>query len=140
MMLQYPQMLDEINQRRVLDYFADETLQSIGKTILTSDYSGPQQLSGLLDAVDDHDKGRLITALALTEDSWNRAGCTRLISKFVEIGQRNRHHKDLDEQIKAAETSKDQALLLKLLSEKQKLAVRTEKQKKALTRLGAPDS
>ena len=140
MMLQYPQMLDEIDQRRVLDYFTNEALQSIGQTILTSGYSGTQQLSGLLDAIDDPENRRLVTALAMTEDSWNRAGCTRLITKFVETGQRNRYQKELDEQIKAAEETKDQALLLKLLGEKQKLAVRTEKQKKALMRLEVPES
>jgi DNA primase len=142
MMLQYPQMLAEIDQRRVLDYFANETLQSIGKTILTSGYSGPQQLSSLLDAIGDAEVRQLVTALAMSEDedSWNRAGCMRLIAKFVETGQRTRSRKTLDEQIKAAEETKDQALLLKLLGEKQKLAVRTEKQKKALMRVDAPDN
>lgn len=139
MMLQYPQMLGEIGQRRVLDYFADETLKSIGEMVLASGYGGPEELPSLLDAVQDTENRRLVTALAMTEDSWNRTGCMRLINKFVATGQRNYYQKQLDEQIKAAEQSKDQALLIKLLGEKQKLALRAEKQKKALMRPDVPE-
>jgi len=50
-----------------------------------------------------------------------------LIIQFVKNGQRRRDHQILD-QIKAAEKENDQETLIRLLREKQKLAVRSQNQ------------
>jgi len=81
---------------------------------------------------DDGQTQALIASLAMGNDSWNKKGCLRLCSKFVESGRKLRDGGLLEEQIKAAEKNNDHALLLKLLSKKQKMAERSEKQKMAI--------
>jgi hypothetical protein len=75
-------------------------------------------------------KENLIATLAMIEEPWYESGCLKLIKQFVTTGKRNRDSKIL-EQIKAAEKKNDQETLDKLLREKLKLAVQSEKQKLA---------
>jgi DNA primase len=82
--------------------------------------------------IDDRHTQALMASLALGDESWNRKGCLRLLGRFVESGRKLRDGGLLERQIKAAEKSNDHALLLKLLSKKQKMAERSEKQKMAI--------
>ena len=68
----------------------------------------------------------------MIEESWNTKGCLRLLTRFVEAGQKQRTRGVLEKQIETAEMNNDHNLLLKLLNEKQKMAVRSEKQKMAI--------
>ena len=74
----------------------------------------------------------MIASLAMGDESWNRKGCLRLLRRFVESERKLRDGGLLERQIIAAEKSNDHALLLKLLSKKQKMAERSEKQKMAI--------
>ena len=82
--------------------------------------------------VDSEQDQTLIASLAMGDESWNMKGCLRLLGKFVDNGQKLRDRGVLEEQIKAAEKNNDHELLLKLLSQKQKMAERSEKQKMAI--------
>ncbi len=73
-----------------------------------------------------------IASLSMGDESWNRKGCLRLLRRFVESGRKLRDGGLLEKQIKAAEKDNDHDLLLKLLSKKQKMAERSEKQKMAI--------
>ena len=68
----------------------------------------------------------------MAEESWDRKGCLKLLGKFVDVRQKLRNNRLLEEQIKAAEKSNDHDLLLSLLSKKQKMAERSERQKMAI--------
>ncbi len=128
MMLQFPGILSEIKKYNVIEYIENRHLQSIGKTILEHQLSSVEQISGLLSRIDNPEQHRLVSALAMVEESWDESGCMNLIIQFVKKGQRRRDRQILD-QIKAAEKENDQEALNRLLREKQKLAVRSQNQR-----------
>ncbi len=130
MMLQFPGILSEIKKYNVIEYIENRHLQSIGKTILEHQLSSVEQISGLLSRIDNPEQHRLVSALAMVEESWDESGCMNLIIQFVKKGQRRRDRQILD-QIKAAEKENDQEALNRLLREKQKLAVRSQNQRLA---------
>jgi hypothetical protein len=66
----------------------------------------------------------------MIEESWDQEGCLKLIYQFVKSRKRLRDNSIL-EQIKAAERKNDQEALEQLLREKQKLAIRSQKQRLA---------
>ena len=127
MMLQFPAILPEIKKYNVIEFIENDHLQMIGRTILEHRISSVEQISELLSCIADPEQQRLITALAMVEESWDESGCMKLILQFIKQGQKRRDHQILD-QIKAAEKENDQETLNSLLREKQKLAMRSQKQ------------
>ena len=127
MMLQFPAILPEIKKYNVIEFIENRHLQFIGKTILEHQISSVEQISELLDRIDNPEQQHLISALAMVEESWDEAGCMKLIVQFIKQGQKRRDHQILD-RIKTAEKENDQETLNTLLREKQKLAVRSQKQ------------
>jgi DNA primase len=132
MMLQYPQILPDIDRQKVLEYFESRLLTSIGRTILERNLKPQATVADLLNSIEDPEQRRLMTALAMTDESWDEKGSRMLINQFVDTIQRRHQSKLMDEQIKAAESKNDQSLLYKLLQEKQKQAIRSAKQKQTL--------
>ena len=132
MMLQYPQILPDIDRQKVLEHFESQLLTSIGRTILERNSKPQAAVADLLNSIDDPEQRRLMAALAMTDESWDEKGSHMLINQFVDTVQRRHQNKLLDEQIKDAESQKDQSLLYKLLQEKQKQAIRSAKQKQTL--------
>ena len=132
MMLQFPQILPEIEDREVLEYFESNMLKSIGDVILQKQIKSPGQVSELVNFFEEPDKKRLVAALAISDESWDKKGCLKLIGQFVETIQRKHKSRLMDDKIRAAELNRDQQLLNRLLNEKQKLAMRSAKQKMAL--------
>jgi DNA primase len=130
MMLQFPNIMPEIKRNNVIEFIENPHLQSIGKTILEHQLSSVEQISGLLSRIDNPEQQRLISALAMTEESWDESGCMKLIVQFVKQGQKRRDRQILD-RIKAAEKQNDQETLNSLLKEKQKMAVQSQKQHRA---------
>jgi DNA primase len=135
MMLQFPEILPEIANLNVLDYFDKSRLKSIGETLLR--YSGDSgvDVSQLINIISDDETIRIVGSLAIKEEPWNLEGGIKLIQKFVQTMQARRENKPIEEQIREAEKINDEKLLLKLLGEKQKLAVLSEKRKMALASL-----
>ncbi|MBT8332035.1 MAG: DNA primase, partial [Deltaproteobacteria bacterium] len=128
MMLQFPAILPEIRKFDVIEYIENSRLHSIATTILESRIASEKQISELF--IDKPDLDRLISSLAMVEESWEKDGCLKLIAQFVKNGQRRRDRQVLD-QIRAAEKMNDQETLAKLLKKKQQLAMRSQKQKLA---------
>ncbi len=136
MMLQCPEMLPDIVRFNVLDYFENENLKLIGKAIiLNHDANGsartePSDLFSLL----ENDRQRSLAAsLAMEdEDYWieSESRKRQLIFQFIEAGRLG-VEKALIEKIKDAESRDDMALLSKLLSERQKLALACQEQRRA---------
>ena len=128
MMLQFPAILPEIQKFDVIEYIDNPRLHSIATTILESRITSDKQILELF--IDKPDLERLISSLAMIEESWEKDGCLNLIAQFVKNGQRRRDRQIL-EQIRAAEKMNDQETLAKLLKKKQQLAVRSQKQRSA---------
>jgi DNA primase len=82
--------------------------------------------------IDDKEKRSIIAALALEEESWQFEGCIKLITQFIEIRRNSRNKSFIEKQIREAEKKNDHELLLRLLSEKQNMAVLRQKEKMAL--------
>ncbi len=132
MMLQYPDILPEINRLNVLKYFENNDLESIGSAILKFKPTTAGQVSELIARIEKQTQQTLVTSLAIGDESWNKKGCLRLLGKFVDARQKLRNGSLLEAQIKAAEKRNDHDLLLTLLNKKQKMAERSEKQKMAI--------
>ena len=132
MMLQFPDILPDVDKLNALNYFENKILKDLGNFILTANLDSADRISELMSRVDSDQERKLIAALAMGDESWNMKGCLRLLGKFVENGQKLRDSGALDEQIRAAEKNNDHDLLLKLLNQKQKMAERSEKQKMAI--------
>jgi DNA primase len=132
MMLQFPDILPEINRLSVLKYFENNDFISIGSAILSFNPTTADQVSELISKIENKTHQTLIASLALGDESWNKKGCLQLLSKFVDSRQKLRSGSLLESQIKAAEKSNDHDLLLALLNKKQKMAERSEKQKMAI--------
>lgn len=132
MMLQFPQILPEISKLNVLKYFENEDLKSIGSMIVQFNSTTADQVSGLISRIDNEAQQTLIASLAMEDESWNQKGCLKLLGTFVDARQNIRSRSILEAQIRTAEKSNDHALLLTLLSKKQKMAERSEKQKMAI--------
>ena len=130
MMLQFPAILTEIEKFNVIEFVENRDLRAIGETILKHRIASVQQISEVLNHVEDPEQKRLISALSLVEESWDESGCMKLIVQFVKKGQRRRDHQILD-RIKTAEKENDQETLIRLLKEKQKLAVQNQNQRPA---------
>jgi len=125
MMLQFPEILSEISKRNVLDYFENNSLKSIGQTILQHNENSGGQTSEIIDLIDDKDKKSIAASLVFEEDLWDRKGCFKLITQFENSRSRNKNA--LLKKIKAAEEDNDHEMLLKLLKEKQ---IQARKKKK----------
>jgi DNA primase len=114
MMLQFPEMIPEIDRSKLIDFFENATLQSIGRTILRH---RARPLAEIINGMENKDEQSIAAGLAMGENIWNRDGCLKLISQF-ETG-RSRKDNDLLKQIKLAEDNKDHTLLLELLKKRQ---------------------
>ena len=132
MMIQFPDILHDIKEFKVLNLFDNDTLKGIGESILDFNPTSADQVSELMSGIDDGPTQAIIASLAMGNESWNRKGCLRLIGKFVESGRKLRDGGLLESQIKDAEKRNDHELLLKLLAKKQKMAENSEKQKMAI--------
>ena len=129
-MLQFPQILYEISERNILDLFENNALKSIGQVLLKhKDYS-EIQVSDIINLIEDKEQRNIVASLAIGEDIWNYEACIGIITRFESIRKKN--EKKLLEEIKAAEKENDLELLSKLLKQRQKMALLTEKKKMAL--------
>lgn len=132
MMLQFPDVLPDIKRLTILKYFENDYLKSTGETILKFSPATAEEVSELISGITDDTQRSLIAALSLQDESWNHSGCLKLLNKFVDIRQQARSSEQLEAQIRDAEKNNDHELLLTLLTKKQKLAERREKQKMAM--------
>ncbi|MCF8049812.1 MAG: DNA primase [Desulfobacterales bacterium] len=128
MMLQFPDILDNIDQRKVLDHFSDSVLRRIGAYVLAQ-RDRPVRASEIVEAIEGSED--TVAALAMEDEPWNRKSGLQLIAQLLKGGV-GRSRDDLMQEILAAEKGSDEASLDRLLAEKYKQAVRREKEKMAL--------
>jgi len=131
MMLQFPEILTDIERHDVLSFFRDDQLRSLGMCILKHIDKADHIVAEVLNDLDDDENKRIVSELGIGDEAWQYQGCIKLIQKFVD-NSRIFGEKDLIDQIRAAEKNNDHDLLIKLLSEKQRKAQRSERLKMSL--------
>ena len=130
MMLQFPQILSEIDERGILDFFEDNRLKAIGDIILTYQDRSDINIVDVINLIEDNEEKGIVASMAFEENKWDYDGCLNILNRFESV--RNKKENTLIKKIKEAEENNDFELLSKLLSKKQKMAVLSEKQKMAL--------
>lgn len=118
MMLQMPEMNEEIASRQLLNRFENETLKSIGTKLLECRREAGTNASGLLDHLLENER-RIAAHLAMKKEKWDPEGCYRLLSQY-ESGKSGAD--TLLRRIEQARQNNDHDLLMKLLAEKQRSA------------------
>jgi DNA primase len=118
MMLQFPEIVPDLENRGIIDYFEEERLRELAALILSHPPASAADMPGLLNQVEDEDRRQLLASLAIGEECWDRDSCEKLVAQF--LAARRRRQNELLEQIKAAEAENDQERLFALLKEKQK--------------------
>jgi len=117
MMLQFPEVLPDVDNRGLLNLFEDNILKSIGQVILKHRHSSGELVSEIMDVVDDKDKRNIIASLAMEDELWDRDECLKRIAQFESSKYRNK--KTISQEIKKAEEGNDYELVLRLLKKKQ---------------------
>jgi DNA primase len=123
MMMEFPEILPVIREKRVVDYIEDPLLKCIALETIG------ERANGLVDDLDENDKMRTIARLRVGDEQWEYKRCLDIISQLLTSRMRARAAA-LDRRIKAAEKQQDQALLLQLLQERKQL---TDLKQKMLT-------
>ena len=121
MMLQYQEILPEIDLHSTLDKFEDPDLLTIGRMVMADYHREDRTAADVVDRISDEHLNMLATRLAIGADPWDRRGCLRLLEQYH--ASRRRRVDPLLAQIKAAEAAGDEQELVRLLAEKQKLAI-----------------
>ena len=121
MMLQYPDILPEIREQRIVSLMADPALQRIAQDVL----DGRQDVFPEGDGDDaEYDRIRRLKArLSIPQEAWDYRGCLRIIQHFAAI-RRRQQAAALDEQIRQAEKNHDEKRLQQLLKARQEQVAR----------------
>ncbi len=120
MLLQFPEMAEEIRKKKIIDLFEDQSLKAVGKIILKHDDTAKERITDILIQVNEESQSNLIASLLLKEEVWDHKGCQRLIEQFTI--RHNRHQTDLLQKIKDAEANNDIGLVTEILQSKQNKA------------------
>jgi len=120
MMLQFPEMINDVERRRFTDHFTDPVLAEIGKGIIDHFAHAGGDIAGLVSRWEDPEKKAVVSRLSLIDEHWDRNGCMNLINQFA--ASIRRRDNTLLKSIEAAEKSGDENLLAALLREKQQQA------------------
>jgi DNA primase len=127
MMIQFPEILPEIERQNVLDFFMDETLAALGNLILANPPEMDGGVSELVSMVDDGEKRNILASLSMADEKWNLRDGHKIISKLITRSPK-RYELSLKERIREAEKKKDSDLVMKLLDELQQATVSGRKQ------------
>jgi DNA primase len=121
MMLTSPEILPEIKNRRVLDYFSDKRLKEIARLVLEHPINGNEDLSELMNRVESPVHKNLIAGLIIKDESRDLKVCEQLLTQFINGIERRQN--TLVSQIKSAQESNNEELLFELLRKKQEQSV-----------------
>ena len=118
MLLQYPEMIPDVEESGIISRFSDARLKSIGQVAIAGRRDAPMDVSDLMENGGHPELKQTIAALAMGElDGWSRKDCLRLIAQYLKISDPDRH--EIVARIKAAETAGDHEAVARLLQLKQ---------------------
>ncbi|MDJ0804465.1 MAG: DNA primase [Desulfobacterales bacterium] len=128
MILEFPEILPVIREKRVADYIEDPLLKRIAMESIG------ESVDGVGDDFDESIKLRKIARLRVGEEKWEYRRCLDIISQLL-IPRMRARATEIDRKIKAAEKAQDQERLVQLLRERKQL---TDMKQKMLTATGSP--
>jgi DNA primase len=82
MMLQFPEMIADIERRRLMAHFTDPFWQKSGRASSTTFGHYGSDIADLVSRWDDPKKKAVVARLSLTDEHWDRNGCRNLINQF----------------------------------------------------------
>lgn len=132
MMFQFSELVENIENLGVLDHFQDETLKAIGSEIMKHRDRKSVQPSDIVDRLAKEEWQHIAAGLAMGDSSWDIKGCDRYIRRFVETRKNRTDFQRIDQLIKKAEKSDDQEGLIRLLNQRQQMAIMSEKRKMSM--------
>ncbi len=119
MMLQYPDIISDIENRKLLGRFSEGPLKSIGQKVLAGRKNGKVDIPDLMSILDNAAEQELAAELAIGNElghHWDHQQSLQLIGQFEKSLARNED--TLQQRIKAAAAENNQHLLEQLLKEK----------------------
>jgi DNA primase len=119
MMLQCPDIINDIEERNLLNRFSEGPLKSIGQKVLAGRKNGKVDISDLMNILDNAAEQELAAELAIGNElghHWDHQQSLRLMGQFEKSQARNED--TLQQRIKAAVADNNQHLLEQLLKEK----------------------
>jgi DNA primase len=129
MMLQYPEILADIDKRNVTSYFKNFQLKAVAEAAL-SRYREAGTTDGVIERLNDPPLQRLAARLAMSEEQWTLSGCRQLIAQFERA--RGRPNREVFEAIAQAEQAADEPRWQRLLLERQQAARQRERARRKL--------
>jgi DNA primase len=120
MMIQSPEMLSNFDAREIVECMESSVLKKLGKNILAAyGTNGIGPSTDLITHVEDSQARNLISSLSMTERSWDRDSCLKIVDQYRNH-LKKKQERALLGRIREAEKADDQGLLKQLLEEKQK--------------------
>jgi DNA primase len=123
MMLQYPDALADIDNRRLTSYFQNFELKTVAEAALAR-YRESGTVDGVIERLADSRLQRLAAALAMGDEQWTPSGCRQLIAQFERA--RSRPSREMLDAIARAEQTDDEARWRRLLQERQQAVCQRE--------------
>jgi hypothetical protein len=120
--------------RSVLDWFGSDRMKAAGEAVVRHGLTSTAELPELLAGVEDTGLRDTLVELAMGDESWTLKGCRTLLTRFLETRQKHSAAGSLQRAIETAERDRNEGELIRLLEEKQRLAVRRERQKMSILR------
>jgi DNA primase len=124
MMLQFPDVIPDMIDRNIVDCFEDGPMKHLAEVIIASGHRAGAPVADLLSRVEDGPGRAQLALLAMSEEAWDPRGCRTLLNRFVESRRKLPARRSLQQGIEAAEKADNDAEVMRLLKEKQKLAAR----------------
>jgi len=123
MLLQYPEMIPDVEQSGIIDRFGDAQLKALGRQVIEHRSVSKIDISDLMEMNDNLEVRQTIAALAMgKDDGWSRKGCRQLIDQYQKISDPDRN--DIIKRIKIAEAAGDHETVAQLLQLQQQWAKR----------------
>ncbi len=119
MMLNFPEIIDDINKTKVLEYFYSEKLKSIGKKIISMNPDKKAFISNIMAKMEKNEDQKLIASLSMADSFLEKdiqKTAKSLINRIIRV--RKRKENTLTSKIIKAQKGSD-SNLLELLKEKQ---------------------
>ncbi len=118
MMLQFPKIIEEIQNKDILSYFENQQFKKIGYNILKKK-DKTDSISDIMSTA-EKEQNKIISSLAIKEEVWDIKGCINLIEQF-QIQTINKLKKRYNQLIKNARQQNNINLLLEKKNRLKKL-------------------
>jgi DNA primase len=116
MLLQYPEMIPDVEQSGIIDRFGDAQLKAVGRQVIEHRRVSEIDISDLMEMSDNSELRQTIAALAMgKDDGWSQKGCRRLIDQYQKISDPDRNQ--IIKKIKIAEAAGDHETVAQLQQE-----------------------